>query len=142
MVFLLIFFLFIAPSEAPDPVAATNVSSTSLVLEWSHLPEEHFQGKPIGYIITYHTINSDCDKNVVWENVTRNATTLTNLTVYTVYVINVSAVSSGGIGPTNTVRTRTDAEGNLVSRQKNLHCTLLSNKNKHFQVDRGNCGHS
>ena len=98
-------------------VAAQNVSSTSLVLEWSHLPEEHFQGKPIGYLITYHTVGSDHDKNVVWENVTRNATTLSNLTVYTMYVINVSAVSSGGIGPANAARTRTGVEGNLVSHQ-------------------------
>ena len=47
-------------------------------------------------------------------NYTTNATTLTNLTVYTMYVINVSAVSSGGIGPANTARARTDAEGKEV----------------------------
>ena len=117
MIFFPILFIFTAPSRAPDLVAAQNISSTSLVLEWSHLPEEHFQGKPISYIITYHTIDSDHDKYVVWENVTRNTTTLTNLTVYTVYVINVSAVSSGGTGPANTVRARTDAEGNFVSHQ-------------------------
>ena len=117
MIFFFISFLFIAPSKAPDLVATQNVSSTSLVLEWSHLSEENFKGKPIGYIITYHTVGSDHDKNVVCENVTRNATTLSNLTVYTKYIIDVSAVSSGGIGPANTARTRTDAEGNLVSHR-------------------------
>ena len=53
--------------------------------------------------------------NVVRENFTTNTTTLTNLTVYTMYVINVSAVSSGGIGPSNTARARTDARGISVS---------------------------
>ena len=37
--------------------------------------------------------------------------TLTDLTVYTMYVIDVSAVSSGGIGPANTAKARTDAAG-------------------------------
>ena len=114
---MLIFFLFTAPSKAPDLIAAQNVSSTSLVLQWSHLPEEHFQGKPIVYIISYHKAGSDHDKIIVWENVTRNTTALTNLTVYTMYVIDVSAVSSGGIGPANTAKIRTDAEGSFVSHQ-------------------------
>ena len=51
----------------------------------------------------------------MWENVTRNATTLSKLIVYTMYVINVSAVSSGGIGgPAKTVKARTDAEGKFL----------------------------
>ena len=48
-------------------------------------------------------------------NYTSNITTLTNLTVYTMYVINVAAVSSGGIGPANTTKARTDARGTEVS---------------------------
>ena len=61
----------------------------------------------------------------MWENVTRNATTLSKLTVYTMYVINVSAVSSGGIGLVKVVRTRTGAKGNLVSQQQNMQSTFL-----------------
>ena len=117
MIFFFIVLLFKAPSKAPDLVATRNVSSTSLVLEWSHLSEEHFQGKPIGYFVTYHTVGSDDNENVAWENFSTNTTKLTNMTVYTMYVIEVSAVSSGGIGPANTARIRTGAEGNLVSHQ-------------------------
>ena len=51
--------------------------------------------------------------NFVSLNHKTNTTTLTNLTVYTMYVINVSAVSSGGIGPANTVKARTDADGRM-----------------------------
>ena len=76
---------------------------------------EDFQGKPIGYKITYYPVNSENDVISLSVNYTSNTTTLTNLTVYTMYVINVSAVSSGGIGPANTAKARTGAEGRKVS---------------------------
>ena len=104
-----------APFRAPHSVIGYNYSSTSLVVKWRHLPMEDFQGKPIGYKITYYPVNSE---NVVISlsvNYTSNTTTLTNLTVYTMYVINVSAVSSGGVGPANTAKARTGAEGRKVS---------------------------
>ena len=74
-----------------------------------------FQGKPIGYKITFHPVESGIDVNHVSVNYTTNSTTLTNLTAYTIYVIRVSAVSSGGIGPANTVKARTDSEGTVES---------------------------
>ena len=94
-------------------LTAYNSSSTSLVVKWSHLPEEHFQGEPIGYSITYYPDDLRRDSNFVTVSYKRtiNTTTLTDLAVYTMYIINVSAVSSGGIGPANTAKARTDAEG-------------------------------
>ena len=76
---------------------------------------EDFQGKPIGYKITYYPVYSANDVISLNVNYTTNTTTLTNLTVYTMYAINVSAVSSGGIGPANTAKARTGAEGRKVS---------------------------
>ena len=84
-------------------------------MNWSHLPEKKFQGKPIGYKITFHPVKSGIDVKYVSVNYTTNSTTLTNLTAYTIYVIRVSAVSSGGIGPANTVKARTDSEGTVES---------------------------
>ena len=110
-----IFFQLIsAPCRAPDLVIAYNLSSTSLVVKWRHLPENYFQGEPISYRITYIPTALENNINVFSVNYTSNTTTLTNLAVYTVYVINVSAVSSGGIGPANTVKARTGAEGKMV----------------------------
>ena len=110
-----IFFQLIsAPCRAPDLVIAYNLSSTSLAVKWRHLPENYFQGEPLSYRITYNPVGSENDINFVSANYTSNTTTLTNLTVYTVYVINVSAVSSGGIGPANTVKARTGAKGKMV----------------------------
>ena len=111
-----IFFQLIsAPCRAPDLVVAYNLSSTSLAVKWRHLPENYFQGEPLSYRISYNPVGSENDINFVSVNYKySNKTTLTNLTVYTVYVINVSAVSSGGIGPENTVKARTGAEGRMV----------------------------
>ena len=99
-----------APSLAPDVLTAYGMGSTSLILHWRHVTKE-FQGQPTGYHISYHP--SGAEKNIadVSADIALNTTTLTNLTVYTMYVINVSAVSSGGIGPANTLKARTGAEG-------------------------------
>ena len=94
-------------------VVTHDSSSMSLVVKWSHLPVEHFRGQPIGYNIAYYPIDLDSNINSVSVNHTTNTTTLTKLTVYTMYVINVSAVSSGGIGPANTAKARTNAEGRM-----------------------------
>ena len=80
-------------------------------MEWSQLPENYFQGRPIGYDITYYPVHSEREINHSNTRFGMNTITLTNLSVYTLYVINVSAVSSGGIGPANTAVGRTDAEG-------------------------------
>ena len=82
-----------------------------MIVKWTYLSKEDFRGKPIGYNITYYSVDIKNDVKFVRLNFTANTTTLTNLTVYTMYVINVSAVSSGGIGPANTTRARTDAGG-------------------------------
>ena len=121
--------LFSAPSRASQMVTARNSSSTSLVVNWSHLLEKQFRGKPIGYKITFHPVELDIDVNYVSVNYTTNSTSLTNLTVYTMYVINVSAVSSGGIGPANTMKARTDSEGSveLIIHGSKI-CSLIKNK--------------
>lgn len=81
------------------------------MVQWSHLREKHFRGQPIGYHITYFPADSENKINYVKVNFASNNTILSNLTAYTIYVINVSAVSSGGIGPANTAKARTGAEG-------------------------------
>ena len=96
-------------------VTARSFSSTSLTIKWSHLQRKDFQGEPIGYEINYHSASPLFSINYVSVNYTTNTTALTNLSVYTMYVIDVSAVSSGGVGPANTVKARTEAEGNVVS---------------------------
>lgn len=106
-------FFISAPSRAPDFVIAQTSNSTSLVVKWSHLPKEYFQGKPIGYYIAYYPADLESDTNFMNVNFALNYTVLSNLTAYTIYVINVSAVSSGGKGPAKTTWVRTQAEGKI-----------------------------
>ena len=91
-----------------------NSSSTSLVVKWRNLKEKHFQGQRIGYQIVYNPADAESERNFLNVNYTTDTITLINLTVYTMYAINVSAVSSGGIGPANTAKARTDATGTVV----------------------------
>ena len=100
-----------APSLAPGQLTVYSISSKRLILKWSHVTKEDFRGQPIGYTISCHPAGLEKDINSVNVKIASNTTTLTNLTVYTMYAINVSAVSSGGIGPANTVKARTGAEG-------------------------------
>ena len=111
-----IFYSFLAPVRAPGVEAAHSSGSMSLIVKWSPVAEGDFQGEPIGYEIKFHPLKLELKLNYVSVNYTTNTTVLTNLTVYTTYVINVSAVSSGGIGPANTVEARTGAEGKMVQR--------------------------
>ena len=111
------FLSLLAPRQGPEVVIVHDSSSTSLVLRWSHLPKEYFQGQPIGYKIAYNPVDFKSNIHFVSVNYTTNSTALTNLTVYTTYIINVSAVSSGGIGPAKTVKAKTGAEGMHVVRK-------------------------
>ena len=94
---------------------------TGLVLKWSHLPKIDFRGKPVGYYVTFFP--ADLENNTYFMNVNlaSNSTLLSNLTAYTTYVINVSAVSSGGIGPANTAKARTQAAGNIKVESVEFH---------------------
>ena len=100
-----------APTRAPSFITATSKSSTSLMVKWNHLLEGNFQGKAIGYNVTFYPVDSKCFLDFVMVNYTINSTALTNLSVYTMYVINVSAVSSGGTGPANTTMAQTGVRG-------------------------------
>ena len=90
-------------------VTAYNASSTSLIVRWSHVPKQYFQGMPIGYSISYYPVDFKSDLKFVSVNYMTNITTLTELDVYTNYAINVSAASSGGRGPAKSTFASTGA---------------------------------
>ena len=96
-----------APARAPDIIVAYNSSSTSLILTWSHLPKQYFNGEPLGYNVRYHPVGLERNIRFVTVSYT-NITELTNLSAFIMYVVTVSAVSSGGVGPWNTNKAPTD----------------------------------
>ena len=116
-----------APSRAPDIITAHNSSSTSLIVTWNHLPKQYFKGEPLGYKVTYYPLGLETNISFVAVNYT-NTTALINLAAFTMYVINVSAVSSGGVGPGNTTKARTNDAGIndflLVSKTSGLNSPI------------------
>ena len=78
------------------------------------MPKQYFQGKAMGYRITYYPVDLKSEIRFVSVAYTTNTTTLTKLDVYTMYLVYVSAVSSGGVGPAITLMTRTGSEGNEI----------------------------
>ena len=78
------------------------------------MPKQYFQGKPIGYHISYYPVDLESDFKFVSVNYTTNTTTLSDLAVFTMYIVNVSAVSSGGVGPANMTMARTRSGGNEI----------------------------
>ena len=104
-----------APSQSPDAIIAYNSSSQSLLVEWSHLSEQDFNGQRIGYKISYYPVDRSWEiRNVTVNYRTNHTKVTTNLTVFTEYVITVSAVSSGGVGPGISTTARTGDEGTVI----------------------------
>ena len=77
------------------------------------MSRDYFNGKFIGYQITYVAVNSESEFHLATVNYTMNFTELTNLTAFTEYVVTVSAVSSGGVGPKALTIARTDEGGKI-----------------------------
>ena len=77
------------------------------------MSRDYFNGKRIGYQITYVAVNSKSDFHLATLNYTMNFTELTNLTAFTEYVVTVSVVSSGGVGPKALTIARTDEAGKI-----------------------------
>ena len=71
------------------------------------MSRKHFNGKPLGYKVTYHPAGLEQNSSFVTLNY-KNTTELANLTTFTEYIIYVSAVSSGGVGPATSTKAWTD----------------------------------
>jgi len=93
------------------------------MVTWSHVLKHYFYGKPIGYNIAYHPVGLEWNLSFVTVNYT-NITVLRNLTPFTVYVIKVSAVSSGGVGPGNTIKAFTDDAGTKFGFNVHVHAHI------------------
>ena len=116
-----VIFCFSVPSLAPSQVLVTVMSSKSMHVSWTAVPQEYRHGKirmhkiyvslatqPRKYINTYFAFNP------VEYNIS-------GLRVYKLYVIRVSAVNEAGEGPKSravTTRTLEDGEFNFKSEGK------------------------
>lgn len=98
------------PSLAPVNLRAHNMSSTSLLVAWEQLPEDHVNGILLGYKVTYSKYGEIDTRK---ENVSAmlNVTILRGLHKFTVYQVNVSAFTRVGSGPEANASASTDQDG-------------------------------
>ena len=100
-----------APSRPPDVIFPYNTTSKSLIVKWSHVPKQYFNGKPTGYNISYYPATFEWNVRFVTVDYKTNSTELSNLAAFTIYVIKVAAVSSGGVGPRSMISVQTKDAG-------------------------------
>jgi len=87
------------PDAYPTNVTGFNKSSTSLFVEWRHIPPQDRCGILLGYKIFYAPKDSNQPFKTITVDSTRSSTTLENLKKYTWYVIRVAGYTSKGLGP-------------------------------------------
>ena len=98
------------PSAEPTNVVAYSVSSSSIFMSWSEVPEIHQNG-----IILYYVV--EINQTILETNATN--VTIYSLEPYTEYYLHVGAATSKGVGPfSNSLLTVTlqDSKFHLLSQ--------------------------
>ncbi|KAG7476963.1 hypothetical protein MATL_G00088340 [Megalops atlanticus] len=86
------------PISAPVDITSSGVTSSSFVIKWSPVPDEHARGFLRGYMIHYGDTRPGQNISVVTVHHSRNNYTLSNLESKTVYRVQLSAVTKAGEG--------------------------------------------
>lgn len=106
--------MFSVPSASPTILQIKNITSTSVQVNWSRVPEDSLQGLNLsGYSIFYRERSEAFLPNKlrsVPEYTT--ATTIHDLKKYTDYSLRILAFTANGNGvPSNPVEFKTDEDG-------------------------------
>ena len=88
--FKLFFSLFAGSIASPANVSGYNISSTSIFVQWDHVPAAHQNGAMLYYTVTYRALPSGLRQTVVVA-APAHQTRLTGLNKYTNYSITVFA---------------------------------------------------
>ncbi|EDO39994.1 predicted protein, partial [Nematostella vectensis] len=99
------------PSVAPFINHATNLSSTSILVQWTAIPTGHVRGVLLGYRVYFKSVHSTAYlSNQTGPSEVR--VLLRGLDVYTGYTIQVAAFTAKGEGPRSTdVDVSTEEDG-------------------------------
>ena len=87
-----------APSAAPNSVDVSEVTSSSITVQWGAVPCIHRNGDITGYSVQYREVGSGNIQNVSVSGDSITEATISNLISSTIYTIEVAAVNSEGIG--------------------------------------------
>lgn len=129
---MMVYFCFVVPSMPPNITAGFNLSSTSLTIEWSHIPHEFIHGILLGYIIAYKiSIEVDSSQSVPIEiepgELSKNITELLVYTEYCVRMAGRTRIGTGNWSECFNITTDEDGEATVLKYNK-----LQSNNSKLF----------
>ena len=131
-------FFCTEPSAPPSNITGDHDSSTSIVVQWNEVPQEHRNGEIQGYRVLYSDADGREKKKTV-DAPTRE-TSLIGLNKSTTYTIKVSAFTSVGDGPASSGTSVTTAEDSKCSRRCFVatFCTCMwSDQEKAVNLGRG-----
>ena len=114
-------FNLTVPSMPPDITAGFNLSSTSLAIEWSHIPPEFVNGILLGYVIAYQiSIEAGSSQNIpIALEPGELSKNITDLLVYTEYCVRVAGRTRIGTGNwSECFNITTDEEGKPTIKQQ------------------------
>ena len=90
-----------APSAAPSSVALTDVTSSTITVQWGSVPCIHQNGDITGYSVQYGVMGSGDTQTIPVDGAATTQTTIGSLMSSTTYSIQVAAVNSEGTGVYN-----------------------------------------
>ena len=89
-----------APSAAPDSVSISEVTSSSITVQWEMVPCIHHNGDITGYSVQYTEGGSTQTMSVSGDS-SGGMVTISGLSPITLYTVQVAAVNSAGTGPSS-----------------------------------------
>ena len=107
-----IFYLLTVPRISPKSIEATPNSPFSVIVAWSNLLQNEWNGKPIGYEVRYNDLNGNFGNETVLFPV--SSSTLQGLIPLTTYIIEVCAYTKEGTGPCQKVDATTLPSGKFI----------------------------
>ena len=87
-----------APSAVPTSVSVSEVTSSSITVQWEAVDCIHRNGDITGYSVRYEVQGSGSTQTVSVSGGGATMTTISGLTSSTTYTIEVAAVNNAGTG--------------------------------------------
>ena len=91
-------FIPAAPSAPPSSVRVTDVTSSTITLQWGMVPCIHQNGPITGYSVRYGVMGSGSSQTETVSGASVTEVTLSSLLKYTNYAVQVAAVNSADTG--------------------------------------------
>ena len=96
---------FIVPSQPPNSVNVNSTSGFTVIVDWVHISQEYWNGRPVGTLIKYdNTQGHNGSVSIIYP---QSSIILSHLVPVSTYVIDVCEMTSPGVGPCQRVQAST-----------------------------------